>query len=74
LHHRYKNGSRNYKYFLPLAGVALGGIVGELIDIDLWVNNLEDYLERKFTGIGSKTKAVSSAPDGGLSSQGQFAK
>ena len=55
----------------PLAGVALGGIVGELIDIDSWVNKLGSYLERKFAGKGSKAE---SAPDGSLPSQGKFAK
>ena len=28
----------------PLAGIALGGITGELLDLDLWINR------RRFTG------------------------
>lgn len=55
----------------PLAGVALGGIVGEVINVDSWVNKLGSYLERKFAGKGSKAE---SAPDGSLPSQGKFAK
>jgi uncharacterized membrane protein YqgA involved in biofilm formation len=38
--------SENILY--PLAGIALGGIAGEVLDIDLRINRLGDSLERRF--------------------------
>lgn len=38
--------SENILY--PLAGIALGAIIGEMIDIDLWINRLGDFLEKNF--------------------------
>ncbi len=38
--------SENILY--PLAGIALGAIIGEMLDIELWFNNLGNALEKRF--------------------------
>jgi uncharacterized membrane protein YqgA involved in biofilm formation len=54
----------------PLAGIALGGITGELLDLDLWINRLGDSLEKMFTKAGRGSSGNSaSAP-----TQGSFAR
>lgn len=48
----------------PLAGIALGAIIGELLDIDRWINRLGEFLERKFVRSGT----------GSIQTQGLFAR
>ena len=56
----------------PLAGIALGGILGEIIDLNMWVNRLGEFLERKFYRLDAKKEKNPSGVD--ASSQGVFAK
>jgi hypothetical protein len=67
----------------PLAGIALGGILGEILDLNMWVNRLGDYLESKFYKLGAKRSKgekglcadkEEALLDGNAYSQGAFSK
>ena len=45
----------------PLAGIALGGILGEIIDLNMWVNKLGEFLERKFYRLDAKKRRIRQA-------------
>ena len=40
---------------ITIVSMAVGALIGELIDIDMWLNKLGDYLESKFSKGSSKT-------------------
>ena len=42
------------KILVMIISLALGTLIGELIDIDKWVNRLGEYLEKKFVKNGEK--------------------
>ncbi len=54
----------------PLAGIALGGITGELLDLDFWINRLGDSIEKKFSRAGCGGSGNSAAAP----AQGLFAR
>ncbi len=60
--------TRNILY--PLAGIALGAITGELLDIDRWINRLGNFLERKFSNNQAETEVLC-GPVGADSTQTQ---
>ena len=42
------------KVLIMIISMALGTLIGELIDIDKWVNRLGDMMEKKFSKEGEK--------------------
>lgn len=61
------------KFVVVILSLTVGTMIGELIDIDKFVNKLGERLEKKFTSFG-KNKKAADAEESSHPSQGNFAK